>query len=123
MEKELIEDDKRANFIDVLEESMLKNPKDWQEYYIGSELEERLARKYSFSDRSRYYMAKDEISSSIDKLFDNIDSQNITLGMIKQFLPNAFIKIRKENHSKNAENLVKSNIKDIINDYDYAINN
>ena len=34
-----------------------------------------------------------------------------------------FIKIRKENLSKNAENLVKSHVKDVINDYDYAIEN
>ena len=121
MEKELIEEDKRANFIDVLEESMLKNPKDWEKYYHGSEHDQKLARKYSFSDRSRYYMAQNEINSSIDKLFDNIDSSNISLGIIKQFLPNAYIKIRKENLSKNAENLVKSNVKDVIKDYNFAI--
>ena len=121
MEKELIEDDKRANFIDVLEESMLRNPKDWEKYYPGNKLEQKLARKYSFSDRSRYYMAQDEINSSIDKLFNNIDSFDISLGIIKQFLPNAYIKIRKENMSKNAEHLVKSKVKDVINDYNYAI--
>lgn len=121
MEKELVEDDKRANFIDVLEESMLKNPKDWEKYYHGNELEQKLARKYSFSDRSRYYMAQNEINSSIDKLFDNIDSSDISLGIIKQFLPKAYTNIRKENLSKNAECLVKSNVKDVIKDYDFAI--
>ena len=121
MEKELVED--KANFIDVLEENMLKNPKDWEKYYAGSELEKKLARKYSFSDRSRYYMAQDEINASIDKLFENIDSCDISLGMIKQYLPNAYNKIRHGNLSKNAENLVKSNIKDVIKDYDYAIDN
>lgn len=121
IEKELLEDKERANFIEVLEEVMLKNPKDWEKYYTGSEFEQALARKYSFSDRSRYYLTQDEINSSIDKLFENIDSIDISLGMIKQYLPNAYLKIRKENLSKNAENLVKSNIKEIINDYDYAI--
>lgn len=122
MEKELIkEDSERANFIDVLEKSMLENPKDWEKYYEGSELEKELGRKYSFSDRSRYYMVQDEINSSIDKLFENIDSFDISLGMIKQYLPNAYLKIRSEDIPKNAENLVKSNIKDVINDYDYAI--
>lgn len=124
IEKELIKDyDKRANFIDVLEDSMLKNPKDWEKYYAGSELEKEIARKYSFSDRSRYYMAQKEINSSIDKLFENLDSLDISLGMIKQYLPDAYIKIRKENMSKSAENLVKSHVKDVINDYDYAIEN
>ena len=119
MEKELIQN--KANFIDVLEESMIKNPKNWEKYYTGSELEVKLARKYSFSDRSRYYMAQSEINESIEKLFENIDSYNIPLGMIKQYLPNAYLMIRSENLSKNAENLVKSNIKYVINNYDCAI--
>lgn len=118
MEKELVDD--QSNFIDVLDKSMLKNPKDWEKYYAGSELEVKLARKYSFSDRSRYYMAKPEINESIEKLFENIDSCNVPLGMIKQYLPNAYLKIRSGNITKNAENLVKSNIKDVIRDYDYA---
>ena len=121
MEKELLDD--RADFIDVLEHNMLKNPKDWEKYYTGSELEQKLARKYSFSDRSRYYMARKEINASIEKLFENIDSCDISLGMIKQYFPNAYLKIRKGNLSKTAESLVKSNIKDVISDYDYAIEN
>ena len=72
MEKELVDD--RDNFIDVLEEIMLKSPKDWEKYYTGSELEQKLARKYSFSDRSRYYLANDKIDECIEGLFENIDS-------------------------------------------------
>lgn len=121
IEKELIEESAWANFIDVLEESMLKDPKDWEKYYIGSEIEKKLARKYSFSDRSRYYFAQEKINVSINKLFRNIDSQDIPLGMIKQYLPKCYSKIRTGNLSKNAENLVKSNIKDVVKDYDYAI--
>lgn len=121
IEKELIEDKERANFIEVLEEVMLKNPKDWEKYYTGSELEQKLARKYSFSDRSRYYMAQDEVNASIDKLFENIDSHDISLGLIKQYLPNTYLKIRSEKLSKDAEDLAKSNINDVIKDYDYAI--
>ena len=122
IEKELIKNEsKRANFIETLEKTMLKYPKDWEKYYNGTELEKELSRKYSFSDRSRYYMAQNEIDSSISKLFENINSIDIPLGMVKQYLPNAYLKIRQENLSKNAEDLVKSNIKDVINDYYNAI--
>ncbi len=122
IEKELIkESEKRARFIETLDEIMLKDPKDWEKYYDGSELEKEIARKYSFSDRSRYYLAKDEINLSIEKLFKNIDSNEISLGIIKQYIPNAYVNIRTRKNKNNAKNLIKSNVKYVINDYDYAI--
>ena len=122
MEKELIKDEnERANFIELLEKIMLDNPKDWEKYYQGNELEKELQRKYSFSDRSRYYLSLNEINKNIDKLFKNIDSCNMSLGIIKQYCPNTYLKIRSYQIEKNAKNIVKSNIHEVINDYYYAI--
>ncbi|MBQ6511871.1 class II D-tagatose-bisphosphate aldolase, non-catalytic subunit [Methanobrevibacter sp.] len=121
MEKELIKDKaKHANFIECLEEVMIENPKDWQNYYIGSELEKELSRKYSFSDRSRYYMSRGDIESSIDNLFNNIDSCDLPLGLIKQFFPNAFMKILEEDYPLDSKSLVKSNVIDVVEDYFHA---
>lgn len=121
MEKVLIKDDKkRANFIENLEKVMVENPKDWQNYYIGNELEKELSRKYSFSDRSRYYMSREDIESSIDMLFKNIDSCDLPLGMIKQYFPNVFMKILEDDYPTDSKSLVKSNIIDVIEDYFYA---
>ena len=121
MEKELIKDKhRRANFIDTLDEVMVENPKDWQNYYTGSKLEKELSRKYSFSDRSRYYMSREDVESSIGKLFDNIDSCDVPLGLIKQFFPNAFMKILENNYPIDSKSLVKSNIIDVIEVYFYA---
>lgn len=118
MENQLINDKSRcANFIETLEEVMLENPKDWQDYYEGNELDKELARKYSFSDRSRYYLSKSEIESCINNLFRNIDSYDLPLGMIKQYFPNAFMKILEDNYPIDSKSLVKSNIIDVIEDY------
>ena len=122
MEKELIKDEnERANFIELLEKIMLDNPKDWEKYYQGNELEQQLQRKYSFSDRCRYYMARNDINCTIKRLFENIDLQSIPLGMIKQYLPQAYISLRTNQISKNAKNLVKSNIDTVLENYKYAI--
>ena len=122
MEKELIKDEsKRANFIELLDRIMVENPKEWQKYYHGDELQKELARKYSFSDRSRYYMARSEIEAAINKLFENINSYDIPLGMIKQYMPSAFAKIREGKLSKDARELVKSNIVDMVEDYNFAV--
>ncbi len=121
MEKEIIDDESlRANFIETLEKVMIENPKDWQDYYDGNELDKELARKYSFSDRSRYYMSRNDIESSINDLFENIDSFDLPLGLIKQFFPNAFMKILEENYPLDSKSLVKSNVIDVIEDYFYA---
>ena len=121
MEKELIKDKKnRANFRENLEKVMIENPEDWQNYYTGNELEKEISRKYSFSDRARYYMSNEIVESSINNLFNNIDSHDLPLGMIKQFFPNVFMKILEENHPIDSKSLVRYNINDVIEDYFYA---
>ena len=99
---------------------MVDNPKDWQNYYFGSEHDKELSRKYSFSDRSRYYMSREDIQSSMNRLFENIDSIDLPLGLIKQFFPNVFNKILTEDYPIDSKSLVKSNIIEVIDDYFYA---
>lgn len=121
MENELIkEENQRSNFIDNLEKVMINNPKDWEKYYQGNELEKELQRKYSFSDRSRYYMSRQDIQENINKLLKNVDSFNIPLGMIKQYFPKIFLEKRSFTNSS-AKNLLKSNITNVIEDYNYAV--
>lgn len=121
MEELLIKNEnERANFIEFLDKIMVENPKDWEKYYIGSENEKELSRKYSFSDRSRYYLSREDIESNIELLFKNIDSIEFPVGMIKQFFPSAFNKIINNEMSLNSRNLVKSNIINVIKDYEYA---
>ena len=122
MEKELIDPENCGNFIETLDNVMINNPKDWEKYYKVNKHGIKLQRKYSFSDRSRYYLARKDIEASMKKLFENIDSCEVSLGMINQYFPNAYVKIRKNNISKTSKTLIKSNIYDTINDYNYAIN-
>ena len=121
IERELIIDaSKRANFIEFLDEIMRNNPKYWEKYYDGDKFEKELQRKYSFSDRCRYYMSRQDINENINKLFENIDSNNTPLGMIRQYFPQTFLKIKSQN-SLSAKNLVKLNIINVLEDYNYAI--
>ncbi|WP_405306869.1 class II D-tagatose-bisphosphate aldolase non-catalytic subunit [Methanobrevibacter sp.] len=124
IEKEFLDESQDSiDFIEVLDKIMVDNPKDWEKYYLGSEHEKQLSRKYSFSDRSRYYMSREDIELIIEDLFLQIDSFNVPLGLIKQFFPNAFNKILTENYPSDSKSLVKSNIIDVIDDYFYATKN
>ena len=121
IEKELVPEDKRANFIEVLERIMLENPKNWQKHYHGSDEEKRIARKFSYSDRCRYYFSLPEIKSTIEKLFANIDSVEVPAGILSQFMPRQYLKVRDGVLPLKAAALVKDNVVACAEDYNYAV--
>lgn len=123
IEKELIHDEsQRANFIETLERVMLESPENWQKHYHGSDEDKRLARKYSYSDRCRYYMTRPEIKAAINKLFANIDSLNeIPAGMLRQYMPLQYLRIRGGMLKVKAAELVKDCVRECAEDYNYAV--
>lgn len=120
MEKYLIPEEDRANFIETLEKVMVEKPKNWQVYYNGTEEEKALKRKFSFSDRCRYYYDLPEIQECIQKLFYNLDHVHIPLGLIQQFMPLQYIKVRDGIISATAEEMAKDKVVERIEDYNYA---
>lgn len=120
IERELIPEEKRANFPDVVEQVMQANPKNWAVHYKGTEEEKRLKRKYSFSDRWRYYYTDPKIQDAVQKLFDNLDSAHIPLGLLHQFMPQQYIKVRDGKLPMNAKELAKDKVVEQIEDYNYA---
>lgn len=122
MEKELIDDEKkRANFIETLEEAMLEDDHNWVKHYHGSELDKKLARKYSFSDRSRYYFSLPKVVAAQEKLFNNFKDISIPLGMLHQYMPLQYIKVRDGKLKADAYELAKDAVVSIVEDYNYAV--
>ena len=104
---------------------MLENPVDWQKHYYGSEREKFLARKYSYSDRCRYYFSQPEVKNSIEKLFANIDAlilkNEILPGLLRQFMPRQYEKLRNGELNFKADSLVKDFVVSVIEDYENAV--
>ena len=122
IEKELIDDvSKRANFIETLDKVMLKNTKHWEKYYTGTEKEVALSRKYSFSDRCRYYFINPDVEASIQKLFKNMEKVKIPLGLLHQYMPNQYNKVRDGRLELKARELVKDFVISIVDEYNYAV--
>jgi len=94
IENELFPAEERSNLIEVLDQVMLGQPGYWQSYYCGSDYEQANARKYSFSDRSRYYWPITEVQSAVQRLFDNLGKNPIPLTMLSQYLPGQYENIR-----------------------------
>lgn len=122
MEKELIPDESaQARFEEVLDEVMLENPKNWIKHYHGTEEEIRLDRKYSFSDRCRYYFVDPRVDTAMEKLFFNMDNVRIPLGMLHQYMPRQYARVRDGRLPMKARELVKDCIVELVEDYNYAV--
>lgn len=122
IEKQLIKSDsEQAHFVEVLDNIMEKNPKQWRSYYTGESMDVKLERLYSFSDRCRYYLSYPEVEAAIEKLFNNLDSLEIPLSMIHQYMPLQYKKIKEGKLRPKAKELVKAAVVNIVEDYNYAV--
>lgn len=113
MEKELCDDP--SNFIEVLDEVMLENPSSWKKHYHGTEKELYLKRKYSYSDRARYYIPNKKVQTAIHKLMDNLNKVEIPLNMLSQYR-----KAKQGIIDLNPAALAKDYIKLYYEDYHFA---
>lgn len=118
-EKECIDEANQSHFIEELDKAMLANPKHYQKHYHGTEEEIALKRKYSFSDRCRYYLPVKEVNNAVNKLIDNF-KDGVPLNLLSQFLPRQYTKVREGLIKNNPESIIKDHIIDTVNEYLYA---
>ncbi len=108
-----------SNFREVLDAEMLKNDKHWKKHYHGTDAEIALKRKYSFSDRSRYYYSTDAVKAAIDTLLDNL-KDGCPLNLLSQFMPIQYTKVREGVLKNDPKELVLDRIGNTIDEYLYA---
>ncbi len=121
IEDELLPRPARSNLIEVVERRMLDNPGYWQNYYQGDPLTQRMARRYSYSDRLRYYWADDEVDAARVTLLQNLDRVGIPLPLISQYLPYQYDRIRADEIDSAANALVIDRIRDAMRPYARAV--
>lgn len=120
VEEELISEESRARFEDVLIEIMLEDPENWKKHYHGSEDEIAFARKYSYSDRCRYYIGDEKVQAAIDKLIENLSAIDIPMNIIHQYLPRQYDKIVSGELKKTPLAMIKDGVAQYMEDYEYA---
>ena len=121
MEKELVPEEKQAHFIETLDKVMLANPANWQKHYHGDDKQLALARKYSFSDRCRYYIGQPEVVEAMNKLFDNLREYRIPMNMLHQYLPVSYLKVRDGIIPLDPRELALDGVQNFMDDYEYAV--
>ncbi len=120
MEEMIYHGKETSHFIDVLEKAMLEEPKNWKKHYHGDDNECWFKRKFSFSDRSRYYMPNPEVAAAKDKMIDNLRKSGVSLAVLSQFMPIQYTKVRQGTLENDPEALILDRITNTIDEYLYA---
>ena len=117
MEKWILPENDRSNFVEVLDNVMLLSPANWKSHYHGTSEDQAFKRRFSLSDRARYYMADNSIENAIQKLLHNINTHKPPISLLSQYMPLQYIHLREGKISLTAETLVKSRVTDCIETY------
>lgn len=110
-----------SDFSSALENAMLKNPSNWKRYFRGSEIQQRLDRKYSYSDRCRYYFADAAVRGAVGRLFRNLDTVSLPMPVISQYFPSAYWKIRNGVMKGTPKDLARERIRETLDLYYSAV--
>lgn len=122
IENELIPEEKKSHFAETLDCVMVEKPNNWQKHYSGTEEEKAFARKYSFSDRSRYYMGEKEVAGAVEKLLNNLSEVKIPASILHRCMPRQYEKVMTGQIKADPRALAKEGVLQFVMDYEYAVN-
>jgi D-tagatose-1,6-bisphosphate aldolase subunit GatZ/KbaZ len=104
----------------ALEEAMLENPAHWKGYYRGDADALQFARKYSYSDRVRYYWPQLSVAAALQRLIANLTSHPPPPSLLSQFLPVECEAVRAGEIANQPVELVRHKIVEVLRQYAYA---
>jgi len=113
----LITSENKSYLRDICEQEMLESPNNWQKFYQVPSSKGLLYRRYSYSDRIRYYWNNKRVDSAVTKLLENLSDITIPLPLISQFLPEQYQAIRQNKLNNQAKALVIDKIMQVTGIY------
>ena len=122
IENELVAEGERSELLTVVEHRMQEEPGYWEGYYPGKPAARRLLRRYSYSDRIRYYWAYPDVEDAQRRLFSNLAAREIPQPLLSQYLPRQYERVRHGGLESVPEALVFDRIRDTLKDYAAACN-
>lgn len=117
IEDELVPKERRSRLVDVVERRMLEEPRWWQGYYHGDDGEQRLARRYSYSDRVRYYWPDAEVRAAQDRLLANLAALDVPMPLISAHLPEQYDRVRRGELPADPAALAVDRVRDVLRVY------
>lgn len=107
----------KSNLRAVCEERMQAQPGYWQSFYEVAPERLPLYRRYSYSDRIRYYWPDSVVTAAATQLLDNLSSTQIPLPLLSQFLPQEYRLVREGQLENEPRALIKARIRQVTTAY------
>lgn len=123
VEAELVPHWQSSHLADVLERVMLDKPANWQHHYTGNGQAAHLLRRYSYSDRVRYYWHEPRVKEAVDVLISNLGSNSIPETLLSCFLPDEYRAVRAGTLQPDAHSLIIHRIRGVLRPYAAACGN
>jgi D-tagatose-1,6-bisphosphate aldolase subunit GatZ/KbaZ len=123
IEKELLSNNRSrnlSNLLEIIDYVMVEYQIYWEKYYFGSDEEIKFARKYSYSDRIRYYWSDEAIINALLKLIKNLTVNKIPDTLLSQFMPDEYQAFRDGEILNSPEDLIHHKILKVLEIYNYA---
>jgi len=106
-----------SRLLEALEETMIEDPSHWEKYYPGEPAYQRFARRYSFSDRIRYYWPYPRVQNAVARLLENLNQTQLPLSLLSQFFPRQYWLIREGLLDNNPQSIILDKIDVVLQDY------
>ena len=121
IEHELLDGaDSCSRLPEVCDRVMSDHPGHWISHYPAKGPRAHWCRRYSYSDRIRYYWSHPDVSAAVERLFGNLDGVEIPLPLLSQFLPAQYNAVRDGNLPLKPKNLVMDRIMEVTSVYSAA---
>jgi D-tagatose-1,6-bisphosphate aldolase subunit GatZ/KbaZ len=117
IEAELVPSHKQAALPEVLDQVMLANPSHWEGHYHGNAEELRLMRRYSYSDRVRYYWNDPVVKDAITALIDNLRATEVPETLLSTWMPEQYQAVRRGKLRNDPVELVRHSIGEALRPY------
>jgi D-tagatose-1,6-bisphosphate aldolase subunit GatZ/KbaZ len=117
IEAELVEPGRCSRLMEVLERVMIEDPRHWEHHYTGGEQTLRLLRRYSYSDRVRYYWNAPPVKEGVQTLLMNLNQVAIPETLISAFLPEQYLASRAGTLRPDAHSIIIHSIRQVLRTY------
>ena len=102
---------------EAVEAAMRRDPTHWRRYYHGGEEDQRVARRFSLSDRVRYYWPQPDVQEAFRRLVANLEASPPPLTLLSQYLPGAYRAVREGSIAPRPRDLIGWRIREVIDVY------
>lgn len=116
IEEHLCSNEEQSHLWQVIEQVMLEHPQYWQNYYDGPPPKQALKRKFSLSDRIRYYWSNPSIQTALETLLNNLRDKSIPIGLLKQYCPHLHLS-QPSLASPLPHQIIEASIRSVLEDY------